>query len=68
MELGGSGEFCPPLDAMHNSGKLFSYGITQSEKGFNRLQAGAPGVLVPFATLSKNVRPFDKEWSGGMGR
>jgi len=69
MELGGSGDVLPALDAMHNSGKLFSYGITQSEKGFTVYKPGAPGVLVPFATLSKNVPPpFDKEWSGGMGQ
>ena len=69
MELGGGGDVLPALDAMHNSGKLFSYGITQSEAGFTVYKPGAPGVLVPFAALSKNVPPpFDKEWSGGMGQ
>jgi len=69
MELGGSGDVLPVLDQIHNSGKLFSYGITQSEAGFTVYKPGAPGVLVPFAALSKQVPPpFDKEWSGGMGQ
>ncbi len=69
MELGGGGDVLPALNDMHNSGKLFSYGVTQSEKGFTVYKPGAPGVLVPFAALDKQVPPpFNKEWSGGMGQ
>ena len=54
MELGGSGSVLQTLQKAHLSGKVFSYGMTQSEAGGLTLyKPGEPGVLVPFAALSK---------------
>ncbi|HUJ94860.1 MAG TPA: phospholipase D-like domain-containing protein [Terriglobales bacterium] len=69
MELTGGGAVLQALQNMHLSGKVFSYGMTQSEKGFSVYKPGQPGILVPFAVLDKHVPPpFDKEWSGGSGQ
>ena len=69
MELGGSGGVLSALEALHLSGKVFSYGMTQAEAGFKVYKPGQPGLLVPFAALDKHVPPpFQQEWSGGMGQ
>lgn len=70
MELGGGGDVLSQLKQMHASGKVFSYGMTQSESGdVTVYKPGDPGVLVPFAALSKQVPPpFNKETTGGMGQ
>lgn len=69
MELGGGGDVLSTLQQLHTSGRLFSYGMTQSDAGFTVYKAGQPGVLVPFAALDKHVPPpFDKEWRGGAGQ
>ncbi len=69
MELGGGGDILPTLQQLHESGKVFSYGITQSDAGFTVYKPGQPGVLVPFAALDKQVpAPFNKEWRGGQGQ
>ena len=48
---------------------MFSYGMTQSVKGFTVYKPGQPGVLVPFAALIKNVPPpFNQEFAGGPGQ
>jgi len=69
MEMGGGGDVLPTLQQLHLSGKVFSYGITQSDSGFTVYKPGQPGVLVPFAALDKYVPPpFNKEWRGGPGQ
>lgn len=69
MQLTGSGATMTALKNLHLSGKVFSYGMTQSEAGFTVYKPGQPGVLVPFATLMKQVPPpFDKEFDGGPGQ
>jgi uncharacterized protein with WD repeat len=51
------------------SGKVFSYGMTQTDAGFSLYKPGQPGQLVPFAALVKQVPPpFDKEFAGGAGQ
>jgi phosphatidylserine/phosphatidylglycerophosphate/cardiolipin synthase-like enzyme len=69
MALGGSGKTMQTLNGLHLSGKVFSYGMTQSQKGFTVYKPGQPGILVPFATLAKQVPPpFNKEFDGGPGQ
>jgi hypothetical protein len=69
MELGGSGGVLSTLEQLHLSGRVFSYGMTQSEAGFKVYKPGQPGLLVPFAALDKHVPPpFTQEWRGGMGQ
>lgn len=69
MELQGGGSVLSTIQALHLSGKVFSYGMTQSGKGFHVYKPGEPGVLIPFAILQKHVPPpFDKEFSGGPGQ
>ena len=69
MELGGSGTVLKTLQNLHASGRVFSYGMTQSDAGFTVYKPGAPGILVPFAALIKNAPPpFDKEVTGGAGQ
>jgi len=69
MELGGSGAVLQTIQKLHLSGKLFSYGMTQSDSGFTLYKPGQPGALVPFAALVKQVPPpFNKEVTGGAGQ
>jgi hypothetical protein len=69
MALGGGGDVLQTLGNLHLSGKVFSYGMTQSDAGFFVYKPGETGVLVPFAALDKHVPPpFDKEWRGGQGQ
>jgi len=69
MTLGGSGKVMQTINKLHLSGKLFSYGMTQSDAGFSLYKPGQPGQLVPFAALVKQVPPpFDKEFTGGAGQ
>src|SRR6266699_6784391 len=69
MALSGGGDVIKTLNALHISGKIFSYGMTQAEAGFSVYKPGQPGILVPFAALDKHVPPpFDKEWRGGPGQ
>jgi phosphatidylserine/phosphatidylglycerophosphate/cardiolipin synthase-like enzyme len=69
MELAGSGATMTALNNLHLSGKVFSYGMTQSLKGFTVYKPGQPGLLVPFATLKAQVpKPFDQEFDGGPGQ
>ena len=69
MELQGGGTVLRTIENLHLSGKVFSYGMTQSVKGFNVYKPGQPGVLIPFAALIKHVPPpFDKEFTGGPGQ
>jgi phosphatidylserine/phosphatidylglycerophosphate/cardiolipin synthase-like enzyme len=69
MELQGGGPVLAALQNLHNGGKLFSYGMTQSLKGFTVYKPDQPGVLVPFAVLAKQVPPpFNAEFTGGPGQ
>ncbi|MFY9730024.1 MAG: phospholipase D-like domain-containing protein [Candidatus Acidiferrales bacterium] len=69
MELQGGGTVLKTVENLHTSGKVFSYGMTQSVKGFTVYKPGQPGVLVPFAALIKNVPPsFNQEFTGGPGQ
>jgi len=69
MQLAGTGGVMKTLNSLHASGKLFSYGVTQSDSGFTVYKPGAPGVLVPFAALIAHVPPpFNKEVTGGQGQ
>ena len=69
MELQGGGTVLKTVEGLHRSGKVFSYGMTQSVKGFTVYKPGMPGVLVPFAALIKNVPPpFNQEFTGGPGQ
>ena len=69
MELGGSGDTLQTLQNLHLSGKVFSYGMTQTDAGFSLYKPGQPGQLVPFSALVKQVPPpFDKEFTGGAGQ
>ena len=70
MELGGSG---PVLDKLKNLGErknIFSYGMTQADKGLKIFKPGQTnGTLASFAFLKDKVpAPFREEWSGGMGQ
>ncbi|MGB9243458.1 MAG: phospholipase D-like domain-containing protein [Candidatus Acidiferrales bacterium] len=69
MELQGGGTVLKTVENLHTNGKVFSYGMTQSVKGFTVYKPGQPGVLVPFAALIKNVPPpFNQEFTGGPGQ
>ena len=68
MQLSGSGAVMDVLKTAHSSGKVFSYGMTQSEAGFTLYKPGQPGVLTPFSALGKPMPPFDKEITGGPGQ
>ena len=69
MELGGSGNVLQTLQKLHLSGKVFSYGMTQTDAGFTLYKPGQPGQLVPFSALVKQVPPpFDTEFTGGQGQ
>jgi phosphatidylserine/phosphatidylglycerophosphate/cardiolipin synthase-like enzyme len=69
MTLGGSGAVLNTIEKLHLSGKVFSYGMTQSDAGFSLYKPGQPGQLVPFSALAKQVPPpFDKETAGGAGQ
>ena len=69
MQLGGSGQTLQTLQNLHLSGKVFSYGMTQTDAGFSLYKPGQPGQLVPFSALVKQVPPpFDKEFAGGSGQ
>jgi len=69
MELGGSGATLAALNKLHLSGKVFSYGMTQSTKGFTLYKPGQTGLLVPFTTLKAQVPPpFNQEFDGGPGQ
>jgi phosphatidylserine/phosphatidylglycerophosphate/cardiolipin synthase-like enzyme len=69
MELGGGGATLAALNNLHLSGKVFSYGMTQSLKGFTLYKPGQPGLLVPFTTLKAQVPPpFNQEFDGGPGQ
>jgi hypothetical protein len=69
MTLGGAGKVLQTIQNLHLSGKVFSYGMTQSDAGFSLYKPGQPGQLVPFAALVKQVPPpFDKEFTGGAGQ
>jgi phosphatidylserine/phosphatidylglycerophosphate/cardiolipin synthase-like enzyme len=69
MELQGGGTVLQTIQNLHLSGKVFSYGMTQSVKGFKVYQPGQPGVLVPFAALIQHVPPpFNVEFTGGPGQ
>jgi PLD-like domain len=69
MQLGGSGDTLQMLQKLHLSGKVFSYGMTQTDAGFSLYKPGQPGQLVPFSALIKQVPPpFDKEFAGGSGQ
>lgn len=69
MTLGGSGSVLQTIQKLHLSGKVFSYGMTQTDAGFSLYKPGQPGQLVPFAALVKQVPPpFDKEFTGGQGQ
>ncbi|HEX8893453.1 MAG TPA: phospholipase D-like domain-containing protein, partial [Terriglobales bacterium] len=57
------------LQKLHLSGKVFSYGMTQTDAGFTLYKPGQPGQLVPFAALVKQVPPpFNQEFTGGSGQ
>ena len=69
MTLGGSGSVLKTVEQLHLSGKVFSYGMTQTDAGFSLYKPGQPGQLVPFQALVKQVPPpFDKEFTGGQGQ
>lgn len=70
MELGGSGPVLQKLKALSARKKIFSYGMTQSDKGLKVYKPGqANGILASFAYLKGKVpTPFREEWSGGMGQ
>ncbi len=69
MQLGGSGDTLQTLQKLHLSGKVFSYGMTQTDAGFTLYKPGQPGQLVPFSALIKQVPPpFNKEFTGGSGQ
>lgn len=70
MELSGSGSVMDRIKSLGQRQGIFSYGVTQSDKGISLYKPGAAnGLLVPFSYLSKHVpAPFDKEISGGMGQ
>ena len=69
MELGGTGTVLSKLRSLHASGKVLSYGMTQSYAGFTVYRVGEPGMLIPFAALIKNVPPpFNTEVTGGQGQ
>lgn len=70
MELSGSGSVMDQLKSLGTRPNIFSYGITQAEKGLNLYKPGETnGVLVDFAFLAHKVpAPFREEWSGGLGQ
>ncbi len=69
MELGGGGDVLAQLSALEKRTDVFSYGVTQNQKGLTFTKAGKPGLLVPFGFLhSKVPEPFRAEWNGGPGQ
>lgn len=70
MELEGGGPVMDELKQLSNRSDIFSYGITQSEKGLNLYKPGEThAILTEFSYLEKKVpQPFRSEWSGGLGQ
>ncbi len=70
MELEGSGPVMDELKQLGNRSDIFSYGITQSDKGLNLYKPGEThSILTKFSYLAKKVpQPFREEWSGGVGQ
>jgi phosphatidylserine/phosphatidylglycerophosphate/cardiolipin synthase-like enzyme len=69
MELGGSADTLQTLQKLHRSGKVVSYGMTQTDAGFSLYKPGQPGQLLPFAALVKQAPPpFDKEFTSVQGQ
>jgi len=69
MELGGGGDVLKQLSQLEQRKDVFSYGVTQSEKGLTFTKSGKPGLLVPFGYLHGKVPPpFHDEWNGGPGQ
>ena len=70
MELGGGGEVLAALQQAPSSGRVFSYGVTQTTGGLKLYKPGqGSGDLASFAYLKGKVpMPFRQEWSGGAGQ
>jgi phosphatidylserine/phosphatidylglycerophosphate/cardiolipin synthase-like enzyme len=70
MELGGGGEVLDALQKAPSTGRVFSYGVTQTTGGLKLYKPGqANGDLATFAFLKAKVpEPFREEWSGGSGQ
>jgi len=70
MELGGGGEVLDALQEAPSSGRVFSYGVTQTTGGLKLYKPGqATGEVASFAFLKAKVpQPFREEWSGGSGQ
>jgi hypothetical protein len=69
MGLTGGGDVLKALNGLLKKKNVFSYGVTQAEKGLTFTKSGKPGLLVPFGYLKAKVpEPFREEWNGGMGQ
>jgi phosphatidylserine/phosphatidylglycerophosphate/cardiolipin synthase-like enzyme len=70
MELGGSGDVLDEIKRLGARENVFSYGITQTDKGLKLYKPGQTnGLLASFAYLRGKVPvPFREEWSGGAGQ
>jgi hypothetical protein len=69
MELSGGGDVLKALNSLLKKKTIFSYGVTQAEKGLTFTKSGKPGLLVPFGYLKSKVpEPFRDEWNGGPGQ
>ncbi|MDQ6815727.1 MAG: phospholipase D-like domain-containing protein [Bacteroidota bacterium] len=66
---GGTGPLLPALQTLHASGKVFSFGISDSpEKDLTLYKPGvATGILVSGKIAGTLPPPFDKEKSIGIG-
>jgi hypothetical protein len=72
MELGGSGKVLEHLRSLagSESKKVYTYGITETQKGISLYKPGKMnGVFASFDYLKSKVpSPFRAEWGGGLGQ
>jgi hypothetical protein len=70
MELGGGGDVLSQLRNLGDRADLFSYGITQSDKGLSLFKPGSTnGIFTTFDYLKDKVpAPFRQEFGGGVGQ
>jgi hypothetical protein len=70
MELQGGGAVLDELWNLGGRKNIFTYGITQTEKGFNLYKPGQTNsIFADSACLTSHVSaPFRAEWSGGLGQ
>ncbi len=69
METSGSGPVMPALKNLSNRNDITSLGTIEKESQLSLFKQGKNSGVTSFAFLKKDVpKPFQAEWSGGMGQ